>query len=107
MHIDGAFSNDVTRFSEPSVFGHGVSPVMVSPGSVVRVVGSSEELEELDEATVVSVVPDELPESSLETAKRATTTTAASPPHLTVRLFTALRRCWRARASRAAARFCF
>ena len=77
------------------------------PGSVVSVVVSADELDELDEATVVSVEEPELPESSLETANSTMTTTAARPPHLMVRLFTALRRCIRARASLAAARFCF
>ena len=63
--------------------------------------------EELDDATVVSEDEDELPESSFDTANNAMTMTAARPPHFTVRFFTVSRRSCRARASRAAARFCF
>ena len=56
MHIGGAFANDVVRSAEPSVGGHGVSPVMDFPAIVVTVEAVDAAVV-LAPATVVSVLP--------------------------------------------------
>jgi hypothetical protein len=100
MHIGGSFSKDVARLIVPSAAGHGVSPVMASPGTVVSAGTESS-------AGRVSSTCEESSPPVTEMAITMTRSRPARPPHFRARPFTLSRRCRRASASRAAALFCF
>src|SRR5947199_8245183 len=101
MHIGGDFSKDVVRGAEPSVGGHGVSPLTDSPaGTGGRVTGFLADA--VVEATVVDepvlATSCELPPPLTSTATPAMRTTARKPPAMA-----RVRFCWRLRAAATAA----
>ena len=73
MHIGGGLANEVVLGDEPSVAGHGVSPVMVWPGIVLGPVAV------LAELSVGAVVSPADTVSSSEPIRRESPKAAASP----------------------------